>query len=324
MKYFIVCISLISSVTAISAHEGHDHSTATDKKTKTDENNKNVVQITERDGYRYIESNGLPDHPAGRFPNLGNPNTIRAQSYKYRVTLTPKAAESITPLGMHPFGVAINGIPFDPGAAEFWQRDPQSGWQYEALSGKIDLGMDQNHAHVQPTGAYHYHGLPTGLIEKLRAGKGKMVLLGYAADGFPIYGPMAFSDPADSKSELKKLKSSYQLRSGTRASGPGGAYDGTFVQDWEFKAGSGDLDECNGRTGVTPEYPQATYYYVITEEFPFIPRNFRGTPDASFFRHGPPGGRRPIGPPPPFGQRRRLQPPPTFFNPPPDFGPPPK
>ena len=36
---------------------------------------------------------------------------------------------------------------------------------------------------------------------------------------------------------------------------PGGAYDGIFVEDFEYVPGSGDLDECGGRTGVTPEFP---------------------------------------------------------------------
>lgn len=52
--------------------------------------------------------------------------------------------------------------------------------------------------------------------------------------------------------------------------------------------GAGDLDEANGRFGVTPEFPQGTYHYVLTENFPFIPRQFKGTPDSSFFRRGPP------------------------------------
>jgi hypothetical protein len=321
MKYAVLFCLTVFSLSAALAHDGHEHGPVTEKGKKDDSSSKKNVYIGEIEGYRFIESNGLPDHPTGPFPNRGNPNSIRAQSHHYKMTLTPKVAETITPLGMHPFGVAVNGIPFDPGAAEYWLRNPLSKWQYEALSGKIDLGMDQNHAHVQPTGAYHYHGLPTGLIEKLRGKEAKMVLLGYAADGFPIYGPMAYSNPTDPKSELKKLKSSYQLRTGTRPDGPGGVYDGTFVQDWEFKAGSGDLDECNGRTGVTPEYPQGTFYYVITDEYPFIPRNFRGTPDASFFR-GPPDGRRPVGRPP-FDApleleplRDRRPPPPTFFEPP--------
>ena len=33
---------------------------------------------------------------------------------------------------------------------------------------------------------------------------------------------------------------------------------GTFTSDYQYVANSGDLDECNGRTGVTPEYPAGT------------------------------------------------------------------
>jgi hypothetical protein len=209
-------------------------------------------------------------------------------------------AQTITPLGMNPFGVAINGVPFDPGAAEWWNNDPGSGWQYEALSGKINLGMDQNHAHVQPNGAYHYHGLPTGLINQLGDEK-RMILIGYAADGFPIYEQYGYR-LADIRTDIIKLRSSYRLKAGQRPGGPGGKYDGTFVQDYEYVAGAGDLDQCNGRTGVTPEYLRGTYYYVITSEFPFIPRCYRGMPDESFRRRGPgpggPRGRPPGGRPP--------------------------
>ena len=260
----------------------------------------NQVEIAVRNDYRYITANGIPNHRHGDFPNRGNPNTIRAQSYTFRMPVLPQLAKDPTPLGMNPFGVAINGVPFDPGAAEWWNNDPSSGWQYEALSGKINLGMDQNHAHVQPNGAYHYHGLPTGLIDHLGDGKG-MLLIGYAADGFPIYEQYGYA-LKDIRSDLKLLRSSYRVKAGTRPNGPGGKYDGTFVQDYEYVAGAGDLDQCNGRTGVTPEYLNGIYYYVITSEFPFIPRCFRGTPDDSFKRRGPgPGGPRgrPPGPRPP-------------------------
>jgi len=259
----------------------------------------NRVEITVSNDYRYIKANGIPDHHHGDFPNRGNPNTISAQSYMFRMPANPQLAKSITPLGMNPFGVAINGVPFDPGAAEWWNHDPSSGWQYEALSGKINLGMDQNHAHVQPNGAYHYHGLPTGLIDRL-GGEKRMILIGYAADGFPIYEQYGYAI-ADIRSDIKKLGSSYRLKAGKRPNGPGGKYDGTFVQDYEFVTGAGDLDQCNGRTGVSPEYLNGTYYYAVTSEFPFIPRCYRGTPDDSFRRRGPgPGGPRgrPPGPGP--------------------------
>ena len=307
--------------------------------------------VEEREGYRYITSNGIPNHEVGAFPNPGNPNAIRAQSYKFRVPLQPKIAEKPAILRHDLFGVASSGVPFDPATAEFWNNDRR--WNYDALSGKINLGTDINNAHVQPGGVYHYHGLPEGLIAKLNkvekkdaravkeAKEKQITMLGYAADGFPIYAQQGLSIADDAKSPLKKLRSSFRLKEGNRPAGnegPGGAYDGTFSADWEYVAKSGDLDECNGRQGVTPEYPQGTYYYVLTDEFPFIPRSFKGTPDTSFTKprpqggpggqggpNGGPGGRggRPpgpgFGPPPPgFGP-----PPPGFGPPPPGFGPPP-
>jgi hypothetical protein len=220
-----------------------------------------------------------------------------AQNYNFHIPTEPKAADQPSRLGMYPFGVAVNGVVFDPGAAEWWHRDPSSGWQYEPMSGAINLGVDSNNAHVQPGGAYHYHSVPTGLLELLSGGKEKVVLLGWAADGFPIYSPWGYRNASNTNSGIVRLNSSYRIRQGTRPDGPGGNYDGSFVADYEYVKGAGDLDDCNCRYGPTPEFPNGTYYYVLTDRFPFIPRLFKGTPDPSFFRKGPPGGRRP-GPPP--------------------------
>ncbi len=261
----------------------------------------NRVSITIEGESRVIRANGLPDHETGRFPNAHNPNSIAPQNYVFRVPVHPKAAATPVKFVLQPCGIAINGILFDPGANEWWQRDRNSGWQYEPMTGHLNLGVDENNAHVQPNGAYHYHGLPVGLLARIKGAQERMVLIGWAADGYPIYAPWACSNAMDAKSVLKPMKSSYRLKQGTRPGGPGGIYDGTFVADFEFVAGAGDLDVCNGRTGVTPEFPEGTYHYFITQDFPFIPRMFHGTPDASFQRRGPPPGGGPGGPrrPPP-------------------------
>ncbi|MBS1710222.1 MAG: YHYH protein [Armatimonadetes bacterium] len=252
------------------------------------------VEITVKDGIRTIVANGLPNHKTGQFPNRENPNSIREQRYRFQVPANPKENEQATPLGHQDFGIALNGVPFDPLTAEFWNNDPK--WNYEAIiGGKGSLGIDQANAHVQPTGAYHYHGVPWPLV----VDSTRMTLIGYAADGFPIYGPFGPTDPMDLKSPVKTLKGSYQLKKGTRSIG--GTYDGRFTADWEYVRKSGDLDECNGRFGLTPEYPKGTYYYVVTEAYPYIPRMFKGNPDPSFRRMGPPPGGpggRPGGPPP--------------------------
>jgi hypothetical protein len=260
----------------------------------------NDVSIKVEGDVRVIRSNGIPDHQTGQFPGPGNPNSISPQKYEFHVPLHPKVADKITVMRMQPFGVAVNGVVFDPGAAEWWHGD--RNWQYEPLTmAPLYLGTDASHAHVQPTGAYHYHGIPTALVHALTGGEQKMVIVGWAADGFPIYNNVGHTDPKDPVSPLKTLKSSYRVRSGQRPSGPGGTYDGKFVADYEYVANLGDLDECNGLFGVTLEYPDGIYHYVLTEQFPYIPRMYRGTPDPSFMRRPGPGGpgmardRRPDG-----------------------------
>ncbi|MEO0586913.1 MAG: YHYH protein [Planctomycetota bacterium] len=254
-----------------------------------------------------VIANGLPDHATGRFPNRQNPNSIRAQSYRFSIPLDPQPTQRPRVSQGYVFGVALNGVVFDPGTAERWTPDglrrggAPSGWTYEAFNekGEPTLGLDGSNAHVQPTGAYHYHGIPMGLLEARTAGN-KMTLLGFAADGLPVYGPFAHEVADDATSPLVEMTSSYRLKEGTRpggSGGPGGAYDGRFTEDWVYAEGSGDLDAANGRFGVTPQYPKGTYYYVLTAEFPRIPRLFKAEPDASFAKRrgrgggGGPGGR---------------------------------
>lgn len=251
------------------------------------------MEIDERQGVRFIRADGLPNHATGQFPNRGNPNRISAQSYYFRVPLRPaKTGRALYYRPNHLFGVALNGVVFDPNTAEYWHNDRQSGWMIEALSGAVPLGMDQNNAHVQPDGSYHYHGLPTGLVDRLGPRQGP-VQIGWAADGFPIYVDAT-------------MRPSWRLKAQRDPGGPGGRPDGTYAKDYEYVRGLGTLDECNGREGVTAEFPRGTYYYVVTLQFPFVPRCFVGTPDASFQKRGGPhmgggggGGRPPRGGPPP-------------------------
>jgi hypothetical protein len=230
----------------------------------------NSVAITTDAVYRYVRGNGIPDHPTGAFPNAHNPNTITPQNYSFRLPLNPQMNPAKSDLAGALAAVAINGVPFDPGTAEYWHNDRNSGWHYEALTGGIDLGVDANNAHVQPTGAYHYHATPTALAQRLG---GDMPHIGWMADGFPLYA-------------TKNLKPSWRVKSGTRSGGPGGAYDGTFEQDWEYLAGLGDLDACNGRIGQNRD-GTTTYQYFVTTSYPYVPRCVAGTIDASFMRRLP-------------------------------------
>lgn len=178
------------------------------------------------------------------------------------------------------FGLSLSGIVFDPLAAEFWHGDPRSGWSYNALSGAVSLGLDTNFGHVQPNGKYHYHGVPTGLVDLLGWSPDRhSPLIGFAADGFPIYAKTGMVG-----GNVTTMTSSYRLKSGRRPGGaePNGTYDGTFNEVYEYVAGLGNLDACNGANTVSAEYPSGTYAYFLTDEYPVIPRCFSGTPDRSF------------------------------------------
>ena len=134
--------------------------------------------------------------------------------------------------------------------------------------------MDQNNAHVDQRGLYHYHG-----TSKALARQGKGTLIGYAADGFEIHYLG------------KAKKSSYQLKKGTRPSAPGGRYDGTYNQDWHYVAGSGALDRCNGGS------LNGKFVYFATDTYPFFPRCLWGTISEDF-THGRTAGRGQGGQPP--------------------------
>ena len=86
-----------------------------------------------------------------------------------------------------------------------------------------------------------------------------MSLIGYAADGFPIYFKYGYASATSSSNGVITLRSSYRLKSGSRPgdgeNAPCGVYDGVYSNDFEYVEGLGDLDQCNGRVGVTPDYP---------------------------------------------------------------------
>ena len=103
-------------------------------------------------------------------------------------------------------------------------------------------------------------------------------LLGFAFDGYPIYGAYGYAN-ADGTGGIVRIRSGYQLRSittrtthadGTDVSdGPAVSQTyplGYFREDYEFvqHAEPYYLDAHNGRFCVTPEYPGGTYAYFCT------------------------------------------------------------
>jgi hypothetical protein len=252
---------------------------------------------------RELSANGIPDHEVGEFPNANNPNTITEQNVSASYTLEPIVTTTATALGgpSGAPGYVLNGVKIDANTAGSCDDSGTAcslignsgNWHIEALGQtSFDFGTDDNNAHVQPGGAYHYHGMPEGFVTKQGGNSSTMTLIGWAADGFPIYARYGYSIADDASSDLKSITGSYHLVSGVSDSRPSiNTYPlGTFSEDWEYVEGSGDLDECNGRAGVTPEFPDGIYHYYATDSYPYFQRCVKGAVEAAGGLGGPPPG----------------------------------
>jgi len=265
----------------------------------TDLSFSNTVSITESNGNRVITTNSIPNHQVGTFMN----GEVTEQNESYTITTSPVITGQLVSLEgdsgpAYQFGVLLNGVELDPVAAEPWPHsdlgimDPDVNWDWNLEALTAPIGLDCNFSHVQPTGKYHHHGAPALYSLIANASGSEMVQVGWAADGFPIYYKYAYVDAADATSAVEEMTSSYQIKSGNRpgdgVSAPCSEYNGAYSADYEYVSGLGTLDETNGRTGVTPEFPEGTYYYVLTDgdEFPSIPRYFVGTPSDDFLQGG--------------------------------------
>ena len=195
-----------------------------------------------------VASNGLPNHPTGVFPIASsdpayqydrNPNSIKQHTISVALPRHPKVASRPTCVG-GTIGIARNGIPifsaFDAGG-----RDAPAHELQDSCSG-----------HPEITGQYHYHWLPRCLIEGASTRR-QSPLVGYALDGFGIYGPR-------------------------------GAH-GKLL--W-----SRDLDACHATTSTVTWQGKRKriYHYVATYDFPYVVGCFRGTPvtSATGLMIGPP------------------------------------
>ncbi|WP_081979182.1 YHYH protein [Lacinutrix jangbogonensis] len=261
----------------------------------------NAVCFDIVDHVRKCYTNNIPAHQYGPF---GGMNTIAGQDFEYSMCLYPELTTTATEIIEDPssqgcgggtiFGVSDQGVNYSPFARLYWvnpnTQEENLDWHVEA---DFTLNMDLNGGHVNNVSRYHYHNIPTDYFNNdLNIdGSTHSPLLGYAADGFPIYYKYLYSDPNDVNSNVSSFNSSFQLKSGSRPgdgiTAPNGIYDGNYVEDYDYNNAISELDECGGRFGVTPDYPEGTYYYVLTDNWPYIPRCMKGMYVDNSFKIGP-------------------------------------
>ncbi len=111
-----------------------------------------------------------------------------------------------------------------------------------------------------------------------RHADGHSKILGFAFDGYPIYGAFGYEHSEHADSGCALMTSSYIVKSTDDHRPTDHKYTnaisvndinynltaGAYLQDFVYTEGSGLLDQYNGRYAVTPEYPEGTYAYYLT------------------------------------------------------------
>jgi hypothetical protein len=292
----------------------------------------NVQTVQYSAQWVYVGTKGIPAYPTGPFLD-GNPSIAQPQNGYFKISLNPVqniGAPTNTTGGN--IGIFINGVAlFDYRDGVSWRAatnnlagGPLGGmgdniWNRDAVVAER-VGFDCSKGHPA-MGNYHHHQNPSAFnldlsvisnICDIYAADGLYVidsmqhspLIGFAYDGFPIYGAYGFKN-ADGTGGIVRMQSSYSLRNITTrttyangtdvADGPpvSTTYPlGLFREDYEFIAPSPNnpefLDEHNGRFCVTPEYPNGTYAYFCTVDaewnsaYPYaVGPTFYGTKTAS-------------------------------------------
>ena len=295
-----------------------------------------VQQVSYTDDSVFVTTTGVPRYETGPYGDA-NPAVASDINSIYQIPIDPSYDDSGDPaaLGLGAMGIFVNGVAIF-NAEDGVTYNDQNLWHRNAILAEAD-GFDSCAGHPAPVmgggtvdgftaGFYHHHLKSQCLLDQLGDdGTGHSPILGFAADGFPVYGPHGYVDPTDATSSVVRIESSYEARNisvrttlpdGTVLApafyGPAvttsGQYRlGWYMEDFEYDPTFGDLDEHNGRFTVTPEYPNGIYAYYVTVdasgngEFPyFLGSTFRGVLESSgtdcvgFGETWGPG----IGPPP--------------------------
>ena len=278
----------------------------------------NCQSVEYSEDFAYVTTQGIPAYPTGPFLD-NNPSTAQAQNNIYKMPLNPQPNNgNPTSTTGGNIGVFINGVAlFDYRDGVAWNNNTNylcggpgnppcpggpmtnQNWNRDAIPAEMG-GFDCSKGHPAQ-GNYHHHQNPSAFkldlevvsdvcnlydAEGLYAidSNSHSPLIGYAYDGYPIYGAYGYKN-SDGSGGITRIKSGYQLRNiSTRTNGPDinqvitltqgpnsgnqeTLFLGYFREDYEHVEHSGEedyLDVHNGRYGVTPEYPEGTYAYFAT------------------------------------------------------------
>jgi hypothetical protein len=257
-----------------------------------------------------VQSNGIPTY---QFIAL-TPNGLQAKSYTFTFPRYPQVAANVTAVPLlGNVGVSVAGMPIF-GVSEGPQ--PVSEAYGNPIAAAI---LDDCGSHSAQQGTFHNHALQVKCLTQSAVSKSQpwndpdpspdepSPIVGYAFDGFPIYGPYECTDA--SCTSVRRMLSGWDdtgHEAGTEGCSSSAACSSGYCTEvmidgaettacvpktcvWSnnayvAKASTDYLDQCNGHTG-----PNGDYHYHTTSTFPYIISCYRGTPTNNGGNGTPPG-----------------------------------
>ena len=187
------------------------------------------VNVEVFDTYCNLSSDNIPNHDFNDTSANFRTNVAEIDR-EFRVQRDPQVAPEISQINRQAWdAVMLNGVVADVKSAGCYKPSesradadgnteagcgPNDNWMLIPLEYSTKFGADIHNAHVQPDGTYHYHGNPNAMFDDSPSGEGSPVI-GFAADGFPIYGSYILDSLTGS---YRKALSGYTLKEGTRGS----------------------------------------------------------------------------------------------------------
>lgn len=200
-----------------------------------------TVKLTYSKSSIILQPDGIPNHPRDAYYAVPKSQDVvvpdattavvvkdptKAQTYKFTIPSTPKYSKTVTKTSLGSIGVMISGaVLYNPYEGDNKTPAMANNFTITDANGITASFVDKCAGHPIPMqGAYHYHGLSTCVTSKVDATGKPSHVIGFALDGFPIYG--------DRNIKGKQLTAK-------------------------------NLDQCNGIYSATPEFPKGIYHYVL-------------------------------------------------------------
>ncbi len=274
-----------------------------------------VQKISHSEQFVYVDASGLASHQMGPwYWNVSTVfgNWPRSQGFVYKLPKHPVELPDgdRKPAGLGPQGAWVNGVAFfnqldgayfdtarqievQGGAAmgPNFGAEPNRLWVRDAIPVEGPT-FDASNAHQPPIGAYHYHSNPLALRMQLGdnvkwdAALQKYVedtsrlhhspILGWARDGYPIYGPYGYGNCRGSGSEVRRMRSGFALRDGSRGTADLRVTGRKSIGKWaaQLHALAAPADG-QGRVAISPATygPDVSNYFYLgryNEDYEFL------------------------------------------------------